>query len=121
MAAVAAGAAQVLPSSDPPILRLTPVHQPLMSLLFGSLTQDFVSFGIAEIAYFQDTNNATVRQQLDLAAADFRQKAAADATYLVCIGTSLSLLPSNRLILFQVSARSSAHTSTCSFGSTLAK
>ncbi|KAH0832051.1 ste6-like protein [Lanmaoa asiatica] len=54
VAAVAAGAAQ-----------------PLMSLLFGNLTQDFVTFGFAENSYFQNVNNATALQQLQIAAAEF--------------------------------------------------
>lgn len=59
-----------------------------MSILFGNLTQDFVSFGTAENAYFQDVNNATAVQQLNAAAAQFRKNSAADASYLVCIGMS---------------------------------
>lgn len=92
-----------------------------MSLLFGNLTQDFVSFGAAEIAYFEDVNNATALQQLDVAAAQFRSSAASDSVYLVCLGAS-PLPPSvYSLILFQGSACLSVHTSTWSFGSTLAK
>ncbi|KAG6377083.1 P-loop containing nucleoside triphosphate hydrolase protein [Boletus reticuloceps] len=60
--------------------------QPLMSLIFGRLTQDFVSFGTAEAAYYQQTNNATALQELQVAAAQFRSTAALDASYLVYIG-----------------------------------
>ncbi|KAI9573606.1 ste6-like protein [Boletus coccyginus] len=60
--------------------------QPLMSLLFGRLTQQFVSFGSAEVAYYTDPNNATATQQLQAAAADFRSAAAVNASYLAYIG-----------------------------------
>ncbi|KAF8442930.1 P-loop containing nucleoside triphosphate hydrolase protein [Boletus edulis BED1] len=60
--------------------------QPLMSLIFGRLTQDFVSFGTAEAAYYQQINNATALQELEAAAAQFRSTAALDASYLVYIG-----------------------------------
>ena len=59
-----------------------------MSFLFGNLTQQFVSFGSAEAQYFQDVNNITALQELEVAAADFRSAAALDASYLVYIGTS---------------------------------
>ncbi|KAF9242528.1 P-loop containing nucleoside triphosphate hydrolase protein [Melanogaster broomeanus] len=78
IAAVAAGAAQ-----------------PLMSLLFGNLTQDFVDFGDAQLTYYEElqTGNATAiaaaQQALDAAAAGFRRNAAADASYLVYMGVGL--------------------------------
>lgn len=65
-----------------------------MSIIFGNLTQDFVSFGTAELAYYQDVNNATALEQLNVAGAEFRKSAAADASYLVYIGTSPPLPPS---------------------------
>ncbi|KAH7885321.1 P-loop containing nucleoside triphosphate hydrolase protein [Phlebopus sp. FC_14] len=63
--------------------------QPLMSLLFGNLTQDFVSFGTAEQIYFQAVaagnanQTAEALQALEAAAAEFRHSAAADASYLL--------------------------------------
>ncbi|KAF8833253.1 hypothetical protein BDN67DRAFT_1017770 [Paxillus ammoniavirescens] len=71
--------------------------QPLMSLLFGNLTQDFVSFAAAELNYAQETQSggaaatASARQALDAAAVLFRHNAAADALYLVCIGIGMFL------------------------------
>ncbi|KAF9242529.1 ste6-like protein [Melanogaster broomeanus] len=69
--------------------------QPLMSLLFGNLTQDFVVFGSAQLTYYQElqTGNATAittaQQALDAAAAEFRQSAAANASYLVYMGVGM--------------------------------
>ncbi|KAF9242530.1 P-loop containing nucleoside triphosphate hydrolase protein [Melanogaster broomeanus] len=69
--------------------------EPLMSLLFGNLTQDFVVFGDAELTYYQDlqsgnaTATAAAQQALDSAAAEFRQNAAADASYLVYMGVGM--------------------------------
>ncbi|KAF9242534.1 P-loop containing nucleoside triphosphate hydrolase protein [Melanogaster broomeanus] len=69
--------------------------QPLMSLLFGNLTEDFVVFGNAESTYYQDLQSgnasaiAAAQQALDAAAAGFRHSAASDATYLVCIGIGM--------------------------------
>ncbi|KAF9242532.1 P-loop containing nucleoside triphosphate hydrolase protein [Melanogaster broomeanus] len=69
--------------------------QPLMSLLFGNLTEDFVVFGNAESTYYQDLQSgnaseiAAAQQVLDAAAAGFRHNAALDATYLVCIGIGM--------------------------------
>ncbi|KAF8546798.1 hypothetical protein OG21DRAFT_1450858, partial [Imleria badia] len=57
-----------------------------MSLLFGSLTQQFVSFGSTQAQYLQNVNNATALQELQEAAANFRSGAALDASYLVYIG-----------------------------------
>jgi ATP-binding cassette subfamily B (MDR/TAP) protein 1 len=55
-----------------------------MSLLFGNLTQDFVSFGttIVEAA----GGNETAIANVPAAAASFRKVAAQDASYLVYIG-----------------------------------
>ena len=70
-------------------------HQPLMSLLFGNLTEDFVSFDLAETTYYStlSSGNATAiaeaTQLLDTAAAGFRQNAALDASYLTYIGELL--------------------------------
>ncbi|OAX42868.1 P-loop containing nucleoside triphosphate hydrolase protein [Rhizopogon vinicolor AM-OR11-026] len=69
--------------------------QPLMSLLFGNLTEDFVSFDLAETSYYSalSSGNATAiaeaTQLLDTAAAGFRQNAALDASYLTYIGVGM--------------------------------
>jgi ATP-binding cassette subfamily B (MDR/TAP) protein 1 len=61
--------------------------QPLMTLLFGTLTQDFVNFAVVlEQAKAGDGN---AQAQVPAAAADFRHAAAKDATWLVCIGIGL--------------------------------
>ncbi|KIJ17535.1 hypothetical protein PAXINDRAFT_167550 [Paxillus involutus ATCC 200175] len=71
--------------------------QPLSSLLFGNLIQDFVLFAAAELKYVQETQSgdaaaaAVARQALDVAAAAFRHNAAAGASYLVCIEISIFL------------------------------
>ncbi|KIK80729.1 hypothetical protein PAXRUDRAFT_833366 [Paxillus rubicundulus Ve08.2h10] len=71
--------------------------QPLMSLLFGNLTQDFVLFAAAELQYTQESQSgdaavtAAARQALDAAAVAFRHNAASDALYLVCIGIGMFL------------------------------
>ncbi|KDQ62305.1 hypothetical protein JAAARDRAFT_54276 [Jaapia argillacea MUCL 33604] len=70
VAAIAAGAAQ-----------------PLMTLLFGNLTQDFVAF--EAIIYAADGGDAAAQAQVPIAAANFRTTAAHDATYLVCIGIGM--------------------------------
>lgn len=55
-----------------------------MALLFGNLTQDFVSFGtvVSEIK----AGNNSAQAQLPQAAADFKRIAAHDASILVYIG-----------------------------------
>lgn len=71
--------------------------QPLMSLLFGNLTQDFVNFSLAESTYTAalQSDNATAiaqaQQFLDTSAIEFRQSAASDALYLTCIGIGMFL------------------------------
>ncbi|CCM03554.1 uncharacterized protein FIBRA_05690 [Fibroporia radiculosa] len=70
-AAVAAGAAQ-----------------PLMSLIFGNLTEAFVTFGTT--AAEADANPTSTSQgELNAAAANFRNTAAHDASYLVYIGLGM--------------------------------
>lgn len=59
-----------------------------MSLLFGNLTQQFVSFSTAEAEYYQNFNNATALQELNLLAAHFRSVATSDSLYLVYMGKS---------------------------------
>ena len=56
-----------------------------MSLIFGKLTQQFVSFGAATAAL--NPNNATSVADLAQSAHDFRHTAALDAVYLTSIGT----------------------------------
>ncbi|THH21388.1 hypothetical protein EW146_g137 [Bondarzewia mesenterica] len=61
--------------------------QPLMSLMFGNLTQDFVEFGIAV-----ENANAGVpgaQEQIPVAAANFRRSASKDSSYLVYIGVGM--------------------------------
>lgn len=55
-----------------------------MSLLFGNLTQDFVTFG--EAVSRAQSGDATAPSEVLSAAAHFRHTAANDATYLVYIG-----------------------------------
>ncbi|KAI9457410.1 ste6-like protein [Boletus coccyginus] len=59
--------------------------EPLMSLIFGKLTQEFVSFG-SQAGYLQDVNNATALQELQAEAAHFRSATALDSLYVVYIG-----------------------------------
>ncbi|KAI9462777.1 P-loop containing nucleoside triphosphate hydrolase protein [Lactarius psammicola] len=61
--------------------------QPLMSLLFGNLTQDFVDFAIA--LNNLDPNDPGSTTRVDQAAKDFRHVAAQDASYLTYIGVGL--------------------------------
>ncbi|PPQ92430.1 hypothetical protein CVT25_008651 [Psilocybe cyanescens] len=70
IAAIAAGAAQ-----------------PLMSLLFGNLTQDFVNFSQTLAAAQQGVVGAA--EAIPEAAAEFRRSAGLSATYLVCIGIGM--------------------------------
>ncbi|KAF8957254.1 P-loop containing nucleoside triphosphate hydrolase protein [Flammula alnicola] len=56
--------------------------QPLMSLLFGNLTQAFVNFT-------QIVANPARSGEIPQAAADFRHSASKSATYLVCIGIGM--------------------------------
>ncbi|TCD61612.1 GTPase-activating protein [Steccherinum ochraceum] len=61
--------------------------QPLMSLLFGNLTQDFVDF--ETILSIANTGNTTAQASVPAAAAHFRHTAALDASYLVYIGVGM--------------------------------
>lgn len=55
-----------------------------MTLLFGSLTEDFVNFAMTiEQA---NSGNSDAQAQVPSAAARFRSGAAKDSTWLVCIG-----------------------------------
>ncbi|KAF8158097.1 P-loop containing nucleoside triphosphate hydrolase protein [Crassisporium funariophilum] len=61
--------------------------QPLMSLLFGNLTQDFVNFGTA-IANAQ-AGVPGAAESIPAAAANFRRSASLSASYLVYIGIAM--------------------------------
>ncbi|KAG1825477.1 P-loop containing nucleoside triphosphate hydrolase protein [Suillus subaureus] len=69
--------------------------QPLMTLIFGNMTQDFVTFGSAENEYYQalqsnDTNMiAQARAALDVAASAFVHSASLDASYLAYLGIAM--------------------------------
>jgi hypothetical protein len=58
--------------------------QPLMSLIFGNLIQDFVTFGL--VLGQSQAGNSTGAAKLPEAAANFRRAAALDALHLVFIG-----------------------------------
>ncbi|CAA7271334.1 unnamed protein product [Cyclocybe aegerita] len=61
--------------------------QPLMSLLFGNLTQDFVNFSVVLSA--AQAGNATAAANVPEAAANFRSSAGESASYLVYIGIAM--------------------------------
>ncbi|KZT11907.1 P-loop containing nucleoside triphosphate hydrolase protein [Laetiporus sulphureus 93-53] len=61
--------------------------QPLMSLLFGNLTEAFVTFGTT--AAEAKSGNSTATDELPAAASHFRHTAANDASYLVYIGVGM--------------------------------
>jgi len=65
-------------------------QQPLMSLIFGALTQDFVNFAI--IRAQAEAGSPEGIAKLPEAAAHFRHVSAMDASYLVYIGISFSLI-----------------------------
>ena len=58
-----------------------------MSLLFGRLTQNFVTFGT--VLNESNAGNTTAQALLPDAAAGFRSAAALNASYLVYIGAHL--------------------------------
>lgn len=87
--AIGAGAAQVhlkLHNLSYWITHTSP--QPLMSLLFGKLTQDFVNFQIiiGSLGSTDPAIAAQAAQNLPDAASSFRSGAAQDALYLTLIG-----------------------------------
>ena len=84
IAAVAAGAAQVCFPSLVLFFFLNTTSQPLMSLIFGNLTQDFVTFGL--VLEQGRAGNSTGAAKLPEVAANFRRAAALDALHLVFIG-----------------------------------
>jgi ATP-binding cassette subfamily B (MDR/TAP) protein 1 len=60
------------------------LSQPLMSLLFGALTQDFIDFSTAIRNI--DPNDPQSSAKVDDAARGFRHVASRDASYLTYIG-----------------------------------
>jgi hypothetical protein len=58
-----------------------------MTLLFGNLATAFVTFGTTAAAAFQPGASPAAMAALADAAQTFRNTAAQDALYLVCIGT----------------------------------
>lgn len=63
-----------------------------MSLMFGRLTEDFVTFNtILNYAYHDGQNNQTAIDQIATASAEFKHAAALNASYLVYMGASVSL------------------------------
>ena len=81
----------------------TPLPQPLMSLLFGRLTQDFVNFGsvMANTTSSDPAVAANATAALPAAAASFRHSAALNASYLVYIGECIKLGPRTTLTAFR--------------------
>ncbi|KAG2070640.1 P-loop containing nucleoside triphosphate hydrolase protein [Suillus decipiens] len=69
--------------------------QPLMTLVFGDMTQDFVTFGSVQNEYYQalqsnDTNTiAQAQAALDAAASVFVHSASVDASYLAYLGIAM--------------------------------
>ncbi|KAG2160205.1 P-loop containing nucleoside triphosphate hydrolase protein [Suillus bovinus] len=69
--------------------------QPLMTLVFGDMTQDFVTFNSAQNDYYQSlqSNNASEIAQaqlaLDAASSVFVHNASLDASYLVYLGIAM--------------------------------
>ncbi|KAK0487110.1 ste6-like protein [Armillaria novae-zelandiae] len=61
--------------------------QPLMTLLFGRLVQDFTDF--ATTLYLIEAGDETAAARFDAVAASFRSAAAANASYLVYIGIGM--------------------------------
>ncbi|KIK53745.1 hypothetical protein GYMLUDRAFT_925139 [Collybiopsis luxurians FD-317 M1] len=61
--------------------------QPLMSLLFGKLTQAFVEF--QTVVNDMNAGNATATQNFDSVASEFRHEASKDALYLTIIGIGM--------------------------------
>lgn len=64
--------------------------QPLMSLIFGKLTQQFVVFSATVVK--AKAGNPQAIQDLPNIAAEFRRTAALDASYLVYIGRLIVVL-----------------------------
>lgn len=91
-----------------------------MSLLFGRLTQDFISFQLSVAAADANSSDSAMQAALSDSAAHFRKTASLDASYLVYIGE-----PSGILIFvlssyrsYQVSGCLFARLFTCRYGFT---
>jgi hypothetical protein len=91
--------------------------QPLQAILFGNLTQDFVTFTIVLLKYQEGDEEA--KQQLPLAAANFRHAAGTDATYLVYLGMWCCFVAHSVLKSSQELDYLCAHLYRCTFGSIL--
>lgn len=65
-----------------------------MSLLFGNLTQDFVTFQMMVIS--AQNGDAEAAAQIPQAAANFRHSSSLNASYLVYIGTCYANQPIQR-------------------------
>ncbi|KAH9849517.1 P-loop containing nucleoside triphosphate hydrolase protein [Lenzites betulinus] len=121
----------VLPAPAPPAKKITPVSftelfrfstrteialdflglcaaacsgaaQPLMSLLFGRLTQDFVTFGVT-LNHAQtpgDPLQAQSQADLPAAANNFKHSAALNASYLVYIGLGMFLCTYTYMVIW---------------------
>ncbi|KAM5533130.1 hypothetical protein V8D89_013178 [Ganoderma adspersum] len=76
--------------------------QPLMSLLFSRLTQDFVSFGTAVIQ--KEQGNADAAASLPAAAANFKHSAALNASYLVYIGVGMFVCTYTYMVIWVYTA-----------------
>ena len=91
VAAAGAGAAQVCSHMSFPwhaLLKLV-CFQPLLSILFGNLTKDFVEFATVLTLAKQGDQEAAAR--IPEVADSFRRVAAKDASYLVYIGQCLTI------------------------------
>lgn len=122
IAAAAAGAAQVRFNLSTEYGLDSRLGKPMMSLLFGNLTKDFVNFTM--LTFASDAGDAAATAAIPEAAAAFRRVAALDASYLVYIGEwHIPMIALGGLsdFLLQVSECSSARTSICTSGSILAR
>jgi len=63
---------------------LTSTLQPMTSVLFGNLVEDFVMF--TTVVLGAEQGDEAAKRQLPTAAANFRRAAALDATYFVYLG-----------------------------------
>ncbi|KAF8952133.1 hypothetical protein BDZ97DRAFT_1931229 [Flammula alnicola] len=70
--------------------------QPLMSLLFGNLTQDFVNFT-------QIVVNPARSSEIPEAGANFQHSAGKNATYLVCIGIGMFVCTYTYMCIWRLS------------------
>jgi ATP-binding cassette, subfamily B (MDR/TAP), member 1 len=81
-------------SLAPPLVTSTNVpsaSKPLMSLLFGRLALDFVTFAV--IVASAKTGDARAQAELPIFAAGFRHDAALNSSYLAFIGANRMIIP----------------------------